>query len=764
MLSVNKKHFFFSKFLPFILVPGMTLASVYYVSNNGSNDADGRSESNAFATLSKAASAARSGDTIKLRRGDVFRESVSLPDRVSLKFYGDAYEPPVISGAEKLGPWGGLERRQFIAVASASHRIANLFVNGKIMRIARYPNSGWLRTTSNNHNSTVVTCQALTSHPRNADGYWNGCRMRWRHWSWYFDTRIITDYKADGMLTLAGKPSTEAGNNQKGWGFYIDGNPNELDTAGEWYYDEGSKVVYLYSPAGFEFNDSLIEGAWAEKGISASNALIEGICFRHFTNTGLEITRNSIVRNCRFEGIGSDSGGAGLAITWDAQGVVVESCSFSDCLNLAVSWIQNPSNKSPSYLANCRFRNIGSTPGYGGSGPWHAAAVIVYAGRNIHIKNNIFDTTGYAAIIFGDPGNFAEYNIIRNPMWTLNDGAGIYTNCDSSTIRHNIIMYAGGGWESTGWEIRLAHGIWPEFLEHFKCNIIDSNTCAFNNGNGVFLPNNFHSLIRGNVCYANLSDAQMHIEGGFYTDDNLPLYDTITGNVFYSVDPNGMALTYRPEYDYGVISGNYYCNPNSINLIGEYDKAGWNVKPHTIEWWKNNWRQADKTAKTDIIKRPPSAAETDPTGRSQLLINTNTTPQWISTGDDGIYLDLDSNIVHGGVEIPAFYSIVVVHTGKKASIRKSKDNNHKQQDCIFIPSEKPRFIFPMESDGIVNVNIFDPLGRVIATPVNGLFKAGIHEIPCISKITAKGLYIYKLTGKTGNRTSETVKIKPYLKP
>ncbi|MCX7725730.1 MAG: right-handed parallel beta-helix repeat-containing protein [Chitinispirillaceae bacterium] len=756
------KRYFFQIVRLFLMIISITVfatSAVYYVNNNGNDALDGKTEQSALKTLSKAASNAKRGDTIYLRKGDIFRENVSLPEGVVVKAYGDGIEKPLICGSERITKWTK-ENKGNIFSASVEHKIYSLYVNGKIMKIARYPNIGYLFTTKNNENSTVVTCEELRNHPKNSDNYWKGCRMRWRHWSWYYDTRLISSYKSDGTMQLEGKPSNESGNGASGWGFYLDGKAEELDTAGEWYYDESSKRVYLLPPTEVEdLSQAIVEGVWREKGISISNSVIEGISFRYFNSNGLEVTRNSKIYDCEFEGIGGDSGGAALSITWDAVNITVSKCTFKNCLNLAISWIQNTSTKENSYIINNKFVNIGYIPGYGGNGPWHAAGIIVYAGRNVHIEENIFDTIGYAAVILGSAGNFVEKNIITNAMWTLNDGAGIYTNCDSSTIRYNIVLYSNGGWESTGWEIRLAHGIWPEFLEHFKNNIIEFNTCAYNNGNGIFFPNNFNSLVRYNTCYGNLSDAQIHIEGGFYTDDNLPLNDTIYGNIFFATRKDAYALTYRPEYNYGLISNNYYCNPFSENVIGEYEKGGWNVRARTLSWWRENWSQADREAKTDIIKRKESANEKDYRGTSKLLINYGNTQQFVSTGDNGIYLSLDGDTVKRGIELPPYSSKVLVHSGLYLSTNMRYKTNSYRHNFFVNIAKTPYFLLTIEDRADVNISIIDIKGR-LKWGSNKKYVSGKHIIKTSEVKWAKGIYFckYSIYGENGIKREGVEKI------
>jgi hypothetical protein len=686
-------------------------ATPYYVSVTGLNTNSGQTENSAWQTISYAASRARSGDVVNLKRGEVFYDTANLPGGVSLGAYGTAAQLPVISGAERISGWSAWPTNAAVSMATATHRIDNLYVNGRLMRIARYPNTGWLTTTTNDAASHVVTCANLAANPRNAANYWNGCRMRWRHWSWYYDTRIISSYAASGTMTLAGTPVQDVGNGAAGWGFYLDGKLSELDTAGEWFYDAANNRVYLYPPADVNLASAEVEGVWRDQGVSASNATIEDVCFRHYRMNGLAISGTTSVNACRFEGIGSDSGGASLSPTWGCSGVRIANCRFENNLNVAISWVQNPATTVASTVEHDTFVNTGAVPGYGGRGSWHAAGIILVVGRNIHIQYTVFDTTGYAAILLGAAGNFAEYNVIRRAMATLNDGAAIYTNCDSSTIRHNIITYSSGYLESSGWQISLAHGIWPEFLEHFKYNVIQDNTCAWCNGNGIFLPNNFHTSIKNNVCYANES-GQMHIEGGFYTNDNLPLYDTITGNVFYSTNPAGYAITYRPEYSYGAIAGNYFCNPFRDDLIGQYDSAGWTVRAHTIAWWQTNWPQSDKQAKTDPIKRSPTAPPTDLRGTSRLVINDQAVQQAVAL-DNGIYRTLDNVEVRRSVDLAPYSSSVLVHTGQiAAASRPARESGLRPDQSPMIRAQAVIFPLPVIG-GSARLTIVDSRGRLM---------------------------------------------------
>ena len=121
-------------------------AGTYYVSAAGDDKADGRTEGAALATLAEAARRAQTGDRILLRRGDVFRESVAIATPgIEVDAYGPAdAQRPVVSGGVPITGWQPYKGSIYVAQTQAD--AGYLYVNGKLMTIARYPNTGWLRT------------------------------------------------------------------------------------------------------------------------------------------------------------------------------------------------------------------------------------------------------------------------------------------------------------------------------------------------------------------------------------------------------------------------------------------------------------------------------------------------------------------------------------------------------------------------------------------------------------------------------------------
>ncbi len=574
----------------------------YYVSNNGNNALDGHTPANALETVDKAVNLMGSGDTLYLRRGDIFRESINFKDQGDTIVYIDAYgdkdkAKPVISGSVEITGWALW--KDGIYKATCAYDIKNLFVDNELMIIARYPDEGWLAVDDARSESghTVIESDELVAHPANADDIFNGGKMRWRRWSWWFETRDVLDYDDVGELHISGGVGSKSVNN---WGFYIDHVLDELDCPGEWYMDEATNTVYLYPEDGKTPENCLIEGAYRDEGFLVSGSVVKNICFRHQTANGLHIMDNSKVLYCCFEGIGCDNGGSALEASWSATNAEVGYCMFKNNLNVAIGWNTDFSSPDSSFIHHDTIINTGVIPAYGGSYPWHAAGIIVYNANNLHIEHNYIDHTGYAGIILGEEGNFVEYNTIKRAMSTLNDGAAIYTNCNRSTIRYNLIFDTEGDLDQVGFGTNLGHGIWPEFLSDFRESVIEYNTVVGSGGFGLFLPNNFECTVMHNTFYDNeraqidLSGRETNSSVGRY--DNLPQNHIINDNIFFAADVQQKALTFEGGFDYGKLNGNYYCNPFDWFMI-EGDGAVFDVAHFGDAF---SW--ADTTGKTDQFK------------------------------------------------------------------------------------------------------------------------------------------------------------------
>ena len=696
-------------------------AATYYVANNGNDLADGKSPSSALATLAAAAAKLKSRDTLLLNRGDVFRDSINLAALTSPTTapYGAVnLARPVISGGIAISQWTVYKPGVWVAPCPA--KIENFYADDSLMTLARYPDTGWLRIDTMTENSdgsaTVITCAALAANPRNAAGYWTNAQIRWRRWSWWFETRRIISYDPSGRLTLAGASIIHI-MGTKGWGFYVDKKFEELDAPGEWYYDSTAKKVYFYPPAGKDPNTMAIEGSHAASGLILTGGTIDNVCFRHQTLSGVSISRTSSITNCLFRGIGGDNGGSALQASWDIADSHIAGNRFENNLNIGISWYENSGRLGATVIEKDTLLSTGSVPGYGGSGTWHAVGILVHLSKNVTVQNNYIDKTGYAGILLGSDSNYVQYNIIRNAMYTLNDGGAIYADCGHSFIKNNIIYDTKGDLTSSGPWYPLGHGIWLEFLGDFTGSVVENNTIVRSGCNGIYLPNNFSATVRSNVLFDN-TVSQMDLDGELTNSStgrtqNLPQNNTFQGNVCYALSRAEKTLTFRPEYDYGTMAGDYFCDPYSDSVVSGYGTGNnyYTIYDYPIARWQQLYSWADKTAKTDPFKRPLGMASANPYGKGEIFINESPLDNNLPLGT-AQYKDLDGNPVSGLVSIPAFFSKILVRCDSSSGVAGGVSALSRRASFTILSVSSGRLTyFLAQKTGLV-LDVYDLRGRL----------------------------------------------------
>ena len=661
--------------------------ATYYCSNAGSNLNAGTSDSAAWATLAYAKTKLRTGDTLLLKRQDVFRDTLNLTavSNPAIGAYGSAGLPkPVISGSVAITGWSVYKGS--IWVASCPQKIQKLFVNNAMMTLARYPDTGWLRvdtmTENTDGSNTVITLAALAQHPGNAAGYWTNAQVRWRRWSWWFETRRVSGYDASGKLSLAGASviHIDPGNGTRGWGFYIDNKFEELDAPGEWFYDATAGKVYLYPPNGADPNTMLVEGAYLTYGVRLGGGTMDNICVRHQLENGIIFSRTSVISNCRFQGIGGDSGGSALSASWDIANSHVFNNVFENNLNTGISWYENSGRKGQSVIEYDTLLNTGSFPGYGGTGTWHAVGILVHLTSGAQVRYNYIDKTGYAGILLGSDSNFVYCNIIKRAMWTLNDGGAIYTDCSRSHIHNNIIYDTKGDLTSSGPWYPLGHGIWLEFLGDYHQSVVENNTVVRSGCNGIYLPNNFSDTVRNNVLFDN-AVAQLDLDGQLTNSStgrtqNLAQNNVFAGNVCYAITRQEKALQFRPEYNYGTLTGNYFCNPFTDSVVSGYGTGNryYTLYDYTLTQWRSLYTWADLTAKTDPIKRPAGISASKSYGIGTIFINESPLQKSFALGA-GTWVDLDNKPVTGSLTLAPFTSQILVCSDTSVGVSSAEIKN-----------------------------------------------------------------------------------------
>ena len=326
-----------------------------------------------------------------------------------------------------------------------------LSVNSKLMQLARWPNEGFVRTTSAENDITFGYDDPRPERwLRAPDAYAVGY---WRHgWANRIEriAKIDTDSK---KITLARAPGYGI---QPKKAYYILNLLEEIDRPGEWYLDREEGIIYLWPPADIG-QDRILISMVTDPVIllrNVSHIRVEGLTIEMGTDDGIEIAgghdnliANCVVRNVRKNGInlsGTRNGVVGCHIHGIGQTGV--SVSAGDRQKLIAG---------ENFVRDCSIHDFGR---------WqrtYAPAVRLSGVGNVATDNLLHDGP-HSAILFGGNDHRIERNEIHDVCYEVDDAGAIYCGRDwglrGNVIRHNFFHHI---------ESRLpgAHGVHAVYLD-----------------------------------------------------------------------------------------------------------------------------------------------------------------------------------------------------------------------------------------------------------------------------------------------------------
>jgi parallel beta-helix repeat protein len=671
---VDPRHAFVAALVAAITAAAPIQARDWYVAPNGIDGSPG-TVAEPLATLAHAVGRASAGDSILLERGGTyFASGLNAGSNLSVTAYGNGPRP-IITGSFAVsltGIWGA---NPSVRTGSVGERVVACYVDGRFVRLARWPNidAGFLRNDADDQPDEIVDAE-LATRPGVAAGRWTGAQVRWRRWSWWWETRPITQHGPVDTLILGPEGKFHDPFSDPGSGYFIDNDLDELDAPGEWHWEAG--VLYLYPPSWADpatmkvdvvtttSTDVVVDHGAEPVGVTTSGTSFSEVHFSRYYGAALVIGHPAAFEDCTFSEIESNA----IRFTWDAQPFTIRRSVFRDVRNIAVSGWADTADPPGSLIERNLFLRIGAEPGYGGWGSWHAAGIILGQANAAIVRLNRFVDTGYAGIILGSDGQTVEKNVFVRTMHTLNDGAAVYTNCNASVIRDNIILDTIGDLEYSHEWWPLGHGIWPEFLSDFHDTVITGNTISGSNGHGIFLPNNFDCTIADNVVIDSRRAAL-----GLYVDSNPLQNHTINGNTLVSTEPtrridrpenlshwwlppyaepDPVALEYDAAGDYGSMSGTTFVAPATV--AGVIRKKPDDTLFNTLAEWTSDAPWA--SAAGSLITR----------ANAVLLFNDTEDPA-VMTVPPGAWTLPDGSAVGPTVSLLPWRSVVLVTNDAVAS-------------------------------------------------------------------------------------------------
>jgi len=526
-------------------------ANVYYVSNSGSNAANGLTTGTAWQTLSKVNGFTfAANDSILLKCGDTWNEQL-LPPRSNLYFgqYGTGVKP-LITALQTLSGFTNTSGNIWSVTASNSVKNQNtVIINGAIRAKGRYPNTTYLSSNNAATTQTRLVGTGLTGTPN-----YTGSELVTKGYNWIIDINKISSQSVDTLNVLTS--FTFAVTNYL---FFIQNTPSVLDLQNEWCYDSASKLISVYSTSNPSVKISTIDTLIYLH--SKSYIIFDGISFSGGNKQGvrMDTCEHIVIKNCT-------SNYNNIAISGTvANYITVQSDSILNSLTNAIQLFTPGSyaNACNNLLIDNNYvLNTNTLVGMGNSGNGSGVSIYV-AGLTNLITNNRVDSSGYCGIIFAGTNNLVKNNFINTFCFTKDDGGGIYTSVGSgpltydtgSIIRGNIVLNGIG---VTG---MIAVGIYLD--DNTNGITVDSNTVSNCSTYGIFLHTNSKINVLDNVVMDS-TGIPLAVSAGSPFNNT-----TIKRNILYQRN----TLKYIVSYNSLILNNvdsNYYLRPllESNNIYG----------------------------------------------------------------------------------------------------------------------------------------------------------------------------------------------------
>lgn len=483
------------------LLAGTTLSwsASYHFAADGDDArsaAQARSAATPWKSLSKISSLTLSaGDSILLRKGDVWREPLVLKQSgvrfnpILVASYGTAAALPEIRGTIEVQ--GTSDGTLWSASIASGTSVGSVFLDGIPLPISRYPDTGWM-VASAVSGLTGITSPALAAQD------WTGASVHLRTAMWTLETNRIATQSGSQVTfaknTVYGPPA--------GVSFFLTNHPNAMGATPSWSFSATAQTLRWKASGGkveaatVPTLVNLMGASFVRiQGLRLFGATLQGI---KANGTAIEVYDNEIL----YPGMFGVYMGSGREADISGNRIVG---AGNDAL-----FLNGPRNSAQRNNIRRSAVTPFLTPEGMGDGCCGGYGILVQGDSARILRNNI-DSTGYNGIGFGGIHSTVDENDVAHSCMTTDDCAGIYTiggyvgnsykiGSTGSTVRRNIVrdvVGALGGWAKAK---PASQGIYlDDGSQHIR---VDSNVVT-NATNGIFLHNTQNVLVRGNVLYGN---------------------------------------------------------------------------------------------------------------------------------------------------------------------------------------------------------------------------------------------------------------------
>jgi hypothetical protein len=445
----------------FLLVSFQSNAKDYYVAKNG-KDANPGTLEKPFKTINKAASKMKSGDICYVREG-VYNETIRMRNSQAtankpLIFKTYQGEKVTLNGTKRLDlKWKKHEGN--IYKAKLKTPVWQLFLDGKSMTSARWPNGNWYDGSVWNKSSSM----AWPEKKKGTYGHHFNKELASIHEN-LTDAIIIVNsgsfktFKSRITEHTKGTDNFKYDTKRKGirvhfsyknktfkHGYFLEGKLAFLDVENEWFYNPKSKEIYLWTPDGKHPDDFKIQGkvqSYAFELDNVSNVRIEGFDF--FGTTFKVFNSDHVtVENCNFMYPSYSKrmlGDLSLMHVTTMLRKKKDTKAYNTVRNCKFEYMDGPvidMNGWNNVFENNYMHSIDYSCTYKGGYTLNMSQA-----TELLFRRNTVHTTGASELYKAGVRNTIELNDLSNSGYLQNDGAMVQVSVasqDKSQTRYNWV-------------------------------------------------------------------------------------------------------------------------------------------------------------------------------------------------------------------------------------------------------------------------------------------------------------------------------------
>lgn len=433
------------------------LAKDYFVAPNG-KDSNPGTLALPMKTIQKAVNKLTAGDTLYLRAGR-YQQKVVLKNisgrpgqPISIKNYQN--EIVEFDGTRALnGQWQ--HHSGHIYKLNVTQPIWQLFVNGKDMTAARWPNGNW-------HDGSVWNKKNAMMWPE-AKGSQFGLYKNTALKELKFDlTGAVIVVNSGSFRTYQTKVTTHKGDtigfdtkgvsqhfSYKGrpykHGYFLEGKLGLLDQAGEWYFDPKSMTVYAWFEDNKVPQNQEVRGKVQSYSFIANNASYISISGINFFATTVKVRHSQFIH---FDEVNFDYPSYSKRVLGDVSPIKVTQFlavkpsgdSFNKITNCSIRYADGPAIEMTgkgNVIENCLIHDIDYSCTYKGG-----FTLNMNKTEDLVFRRNTVHTTGCSEMFKAGKTSLVELNDLSKSGFVQNDGSMIQVSVAAQTnaiVRYNWV-------------------------------------------------------------------------------------------------------------------------------------------------------------------------------------------------------------------------------------------------------------------------------------------------------------------------------------